>query len=144
MRFMILRKADKKTEAGVMPSQELLAAMGKYMEEMVNAGVLLGGDGLRPSSQGMRVRFAGGKPVVTDGPFAETKELLAGYCIIQVKSREEALDWVSGWPALDDDGTLELELRPYAEADDFGPEFTPEMREHEDRMRLVAEQNAKK
>src|ERR1700754_5196137 len=87
MRFMILRKADKKTEAGVMPSQELLAAMGKYMEEMVNAGVLLSGDGLHPSSKGMRVRFSDGKPVVTDGPFAETKELLAGYCIIQVKSR---------------------------------------------------------
>jgi hypothetical protein len=141
---MILRKADKKTEAGVMPTQELLAVMGKYMEEMVNAGVLLAGDGLQPSSKGMRVRFSGGKAVVTDGPFAETKELLAGYCIIQVKSREEALDWVKRWPALDDDGTLELEVRPFFEADDFGPEFTPEMREHEDRMREAAEKNAKK
>jgi len=144
MRFMILRKADKKSEAGVMPSQELLAAMGKYMEEMVNAGVMLGGDGLHPSSKGMRVRFSGGKAVVTDGPFAETKELLAGYCIIQVKSREEAIDWVKRWPALDDDGTLELEVRQFFEADDFGPEFTPEMREHEDRLRVAAENNAKK
>src|SRR3979409_1043369 len=103
MRFMILRKADKKTEAGVMPSEALLAAMGKYMEEMVKAGVLLSGEGLQPSSKGARVKFLGGKPVVLDGPFAETKELIGGFCMIQVKSKWEAIDWVKRWPALDGD-----------------------------------------
>jgi hypothetical protein len=121
MRFMILRKADNNTERGVLPSENLLAAMGQYMEEMMKAGVLLGGDGLQPSSKGTRVKFSGGKPTIIDGPFAETKELLAGYCVIQVKSKEEALEWVRRWPAL--------------EAEDFGPEFTPELREREERLR---------
>jgi hypothetical protein len=133
MRFMILRKADKNTEAGILPTQELLAAMGKYMEEMANAGILLAGDGLKPSSMGARVKFSGGKPSVVDGPFTETKELLAGYCIIQVGSKDEAIDWCKRWPPLD--GDVELEIRPFFEAEDFGAEFTPELREAEERMR---------
>ncbi len=133
MRFMILRKADKKTEAGVMPSRELLAAMGAYMEEMGKAGVLLSGDGLQPTSKGARVKFAGGTPTVTDGPFTETKELLAGFCIIQVKSKQEAIDWVKRWPPLD--GDVELEIRQLFEAEDFGEEFTPELREQEEKLR---------
>ena len=132
---MILRKADKNTEAGVMPSEKLLAAMGAYMEEMVKAGILLSGDGLQPSSKGARMKISGGKRTVTDGPFAETKELVAGFCMIQVKSRQEALDWVKRWPELDGDGEVEIELRQVFEAEDFGPEFTPELREVEDRMR---------
>ena len=135
MRFMIIRKADKQTEAGVMPSQALLESMGKYMEEMANAGVLRAGDGLRPSRDGARVKFRKGKPTVTDGPFAETKELIAGYAIIEVKSKQEALDWVKRWPADDADGEVELEVRPFYENEDFGDEFTPEMREKEDRLR---------
>ncbi len=135
MRYMIIRKADRKTEAGVMPSQELLAAMGKYMEELVKAGVLLAGEGLQPTSKGARIRFSGGKPTVIDGPFAEAKELIAGFTLIQVKSREEALEWVRRWPPLDGDGSVELELRQVFEAEDFGAEFTPELREAEERMR---------
>ena len=119
MRFMLIRKADEKTEAGIMPGSDLLAAMGKYMGELKNAGVLLGGDGLRPSSEGARVRFKGGKPVVTDGPFAETRELIGGYAIIQVKSKEEAIEWAKRWPALDGGGNLELEIRRYFENEDF-------------------------
>ena len=135
MRFMILRKADHDTEAGVMPSEELLAAMGKYMEEMVNAGILLAGEGLQASSRGARVKFGGGRPTVIDGPFTETKELVAGFCLIQVGSRDEAIEWVKRWPALDGHGEVELEIRQVFEADDFGPEFTPELREAEERMR---------
>jgi len=135
MRFMILRKADAQTEAGVMPSTELLAAMGQYMEEMGKAGILLGGEGLHPSSKAVRVRFSGGKPSVIDGPFAETKELIAGYALIEVKSREEAIEWIKKWPAMDGGGNLELEIRPLFEAEDFGPEFTPELREAEDKLR---------
>ena len=135
MRFMILRKADAGTEAGVMPSEELLAAMGKYMEELGTAGVLLDGDGLHPSSKGARVSFSGGTPTVIDGPFTETKELIAGYTIIQVKSMDEAIEWARRWPALDGDGQAQLEIRQFFEADDFGPEFTPELREAEERLR---------
>ena len=135
MRFMIIRKADKDTEASVMPSEQLLTAMGNYMEEMVKAGILLAGDGLHPSSRGSRIRFSNGKPTVTDGPFAETKELIAGYTLIQAKSYEEALEWARRWPALDANGSVELELRQVFEADDFGEEFTPELREREERMR---------
>jgi hypothetical protein len=135
MRFMIIRKADAQTEAGVMPSTELLAAMGKYMEEMGKAGILLGGEGLHPSSKAVRVRFSGGTPTFIDGPFAETKELIAGYSIIQVKSREEALAWVKKWPKEDADGNAELEVRQIFEAEDFGEEFTPELREAEERLR---------
>jgi hypothetical protein len=133
MRFMILRHADQKTEAGVMPTGELLAAMGEYMGAMAAAGILLGGEGLKPTSQAMRVTTAGGKRVVTDGPFAGSKEIIAGYCMIQVASKQEALDWVMRWPALD--GDVSLEIRPLFEAEDFGEQFTPDMREHEEKMR---------
>lgn len=144
MRFMIIRRADKETEAGVMPSEALLAAMGGYMEEMAKAGILLGGEGLHPTSKGTIVKFAKGKPTVIDGPFAESKELIAGYSMIEVKSKEEALEWVKRWPALDADGSVELEVRQVFEAEDFGAEFTPELREREERMRaeLAAKQSA--
>lgn len=135
MRFMILRLADKDTEAAVMPSEELLTAMGKYMEDLAKAGVLLGGEGLHPSSRGARVDFKHGKPTVIDGPFAEAKELIAGYTMLQVKSEEEALEWVKRWPALDAGGNVRLEIRRVFEAEDFGAEFTPEAREREDRLR---------
>lgn len=142
MRFMILRLADHDTEASVMPSEELLTAMGKYMEELAKAGVLLGGEGLHPSSRGARVEFKGGKPTVIDGPFAEAKELIAGYTMLQVKSEEEALEWVKRWPALDGGGNVRLEIRRVFEAEDFGAEFTPEAREREERLRaeLAAKQ----
>jgi hypothetical protein len=135
MRFMIIRKADKDTEAGVMPGQELLAAMMKYNEEMVKAGVMLAGEGLHPTSKGARVKFKDGRPIVTDGPFAEAKEVIAGFTMIQAGSREEALEWVKRWPPLDGDGEVELELRQVFEADDFGAEFTPELRQQEERLR---------
>jgi hypothetical protein len=139
MRFMIIRKADKDTEAGVMPSTELLAAMGQYMEEMAKAGILLGGEGLKPSAKSKRVTFTNGKPRVIDGPFAEAKELIAGYCLIDVKSMEDAIEWVKRWPCRDADGNVELEIRPIFEAGDFGAEFTPELREAEDRLRAGVE-----
>jgi hypothetical protein len=135
MRFMIIRKADPSTEAGVMPTKELLEAMGAYMEELGKAGVLLDGEGLHPSSRGVRVRFKGGRPSVVDGPFTETKELIAGYTMIQAKSREEAVEWARRWPALDGDGDVELEIRQVFEAEEFGAEFTPQMREAEERLR---------
>ena len=125
MRFMIIRKADAQTEAWAKPSQALVAAMMSYNEEMIRAGVMLGGDGLKPSSRGHRIKFSKGKPKVTDGPFAESKELVAGFTIIQVDSREDALKWVQRWPVEDGDGEVELELRELYEADDFGEEFTP-------------------
>ncbi|WP_035051656.1 YciI family protein [Andreprevotia chitinilytica] len=131
MRFMIIRKADKDTEAYVMPSEELLTAMLQYMQELAKAGVLLGGEGLHPTSKSSRIKFSGGKPTVIDGPFAEAKELIAGYTLIQVKSREEALEWAKRWPALDGNGSVELELRQLFENEDFGPELTPELIEHE-------------
>ncbi|MCO5397597.1 YciI family protein [Ralstonia soli] len=142
MRFMVLRLADQDTEASVMPSEALLTAMGKYMEELANAGVLLGGEGLHPSSRGARVEFKDGKPTVIDGPFAEAKGLIAGYAMLQVKSEEEALEWVKRWPALDGGGNVRLEIRRVFEAEDFGPEFTPEAREREERLRaeLAAKQ----
>ncbi|WP_439893412.1 YciI family protein (plasmid) [Ralstonia sp. 25C] len=142
MRFMVLRLADKDTEASVMPSEELLTVMGKYMEELAKAGVLLGGEGLHPSSRGARVEFHGGKPTVIDGPFTEAKELIAGYTMLQVKSEEEALEWVKRWPALDAGGNVRLEIRRVFEAEDFGAEFTPEAREREERLRaeLAAKQ----
>jgi hypothetical protein len=125
MRFMIIRKADAETEAWAKPSVALVDAMMAYNEEMIRAGVMLGGDGLKPSSRGYRVKFSKGKPKVTDGPFTETKELVAGFTIIQVGSREEALKWVERWPVEDGHGEVELELRELYEADDFGEEFTP-------------------
>jgi PhnB protein len=130
MRFMIIRKADRNTEAGVMPSEELLAAMGRYNEELVRAGVMLDGAGLQPSAKGARVRFSGGQPTVIDGPFTEAKELIAGYTIIQAKSRQEAIEWVRRWPVLDGDGNVEIEIRQMFELDDFGPsEAVGRMRE---------------
>jgi hypothetical protein len=134
MRFMILVKADANTEAGVLPSEELLTEMGKYNEELAKAGVLLAGEGLQPSSKGARVKFSGAKRTVIDGPFAETKELIAGFWLIQVKSKEEAIEWVKRCPN-PLDGESEIEIRQVYEASDFGPEFTPELREAEERLR---------
>ena len=135
MRFVILRKADKYTEAGTTPSQGVLEAMGRYMEEMGQAGVLQSAEGLQASSRGVRIKFSKGKPTVTDGPFAETKELIAGFCIIQVESKEEAVEWGKRWPAIDADGGVELEIRQVHEAEDFGAEFTPELRKQEQELR---------
>ena len=136
MRFMIIRRADKNTEAGVMPQQELLAAMMKYNEELVKAGIMLQGEGLHPSAKGSRVTFKGGKPSVMDGPFTETKELIAGFTMIQVRSKEEALEWVKRWPV--EDGDVTLEIRQVFEAEDFGDEFSPELRKQEERLRAQA------
>ncbi len=141
MRFMILIKADKNTEAGVLPSQKLLAEMGKFNEELVKAGVMLAGEGLQPSSKGARVKFSGSKRTVIDGPFAETKELIAGFWLWQVKSKEEAIEWVKRCPNPTGD-EAEIEIRQVFEAEDFGSEFTPELREQEARLR--AQLNAKK
>jgi hypothetical protein len=134
MRFMILVKADKNSEAGVMPSEKLFAAMGKYNEELVKAGVLLAGEGLHPSSKGARVKFSGSKRTVIDGPFTEAKELIAGFWLFQVKSKEEAIEWVKRCPN-PMEGESEIELRQVFEAEDFGAEFTPELREAEERLR---------
>jgi hypothetical protein len=134
MRFMVIVKADKNTEAGVMPSEQLFAEMGKYNEELVKAGVMLAGEGLQPSSKGARVKFSGSKRTVIDGPFAETKELIAGFWIWQVKSKQEAIDWVKRCPN-PLEGESEIEIRQIFEAEDFGAEFTPELREQEERLR---------
>jgi hypothetical protein len=131
MRVMVLVKASEESEAGVLPTQELLARMGAFNEELVKAGVMLAGDGLQSSAKGARVRFANGKTTVTDGPFAETKELVAGYWIWQVKSKDEAIAWLRRAPFED----AEVEIRQIFEAEDFGPEFTPELREQEDQLR---------
>src|SRR5881409_4517564 len=129
MRFMMMIKADKNTEAGVLPSKELVAAMDEFNEKMVKAGVLLAAEGLHPSSKGARITFhGGGKRTVTDGPFTETKELIAGFWLIQVKSKEEAIEWVKRCPN-PLAGEAEIEIRQVFEASDFGPEFTPELRE---------------
>ena len=132
MRFMVLIKANAKSEAGEMPSEELLRAMGRYNEELVKAGVMLAGEGLHPSSRGARVRFQGDRRSVIDGPFTETKELLAGFWLIQVKSKEEAIEWVKRVPFA---GEAEIEIRQVFESEDFGPEFTPELRAQEERQR---------
>ncbi len=134
MRFMILVKADKNSEAGVMPSRELLEAMGKYNEELAKAGALLAGEGLHPSSKGARVRFSGDKRTVVDGPFAETKELIAGFWLIQVQSKAEAIEWVKRVPNPTGE-QFEIEIRQVFEADDFGPALTPELRAQEERQR---------
>lgn len=144
MRFMIVVKATKESEAGEMPSQELLAAMGKFNEELVQAGVMLAGEGLQPSSRGARVRFSGTKRIVTDGPFAETKELIAGFWMWKVNSKAEAIEWVKRCPnPMTSDS--EIEIRQVFEPEDFGAEFTPELREQEDRLRAEIErqQNSK-
>jgi hypothetical protein len=137
MRFMIIVKADKESEAGVMPSEKMLADMGKFNEELVKAGIMLAGEGLHPSSKGARVRFSGGKQTVIDGPFAETKELVAGYWMWQVKSKDEAIAWLKRAPFEE----TEVEVRQVFEAEDFGAEFTPELREQEERVRAQAELN---
>ena len=134
MRFMILLKADKTTESGALPDEKILTEMGKYNEELVKAGVLLAGEGLQPSSKGARVRFSGTKRTVIDGPFAETKELLAGFWMFEVKSKEEAIEWVKRCPN-PLKGDAEIEIRQVFEAADFGEAFTPELREAEERMR---------
>jgi hypothetical protein len=134
MRFMILVKADESSEAGVLPDEQMLAEMGKFNEELVKAGVMLAGEGLHPSSKGARVRFSGAQRTVIDGPFPETKELIAGYWLWQVNSKEEALEWVKRCPN-PMEGESEIEIRQVFEADDFGAEFTPELREQEERLR---------
>ena len=138
MRFMVIVKADKDSEAGVMPSTELLAEMGKYNEELVKAGVLLAGEGLQPSSKGARVKFSGSKRIVKDGPFAETKELIAGFWLIQVKSKEEAIEWVKRAPNPMPGTEPEIEIRQVFEADDFGEALTPELRQQEEKLRAQA------
>ena len=135
MKFMIMVKATKESEAGVMPDEKLLAEMGKYNEELAKAGVLLAGEGLQPSAKGARVRFSGDKRTVIDGPFAETKELVAGFWIIQVRSREEAIEWVKRVPNPFPGTESEIEIRQVFEAEDFGAEFTPELRAQEERIR---------
>jgi len=142
MRVMVMVKATTDSEAGVMPSEELLTAMGKFNEALVKAGVMLAGEGLHPSAKGKRVRFSGSKRTVTDGPFAETKELIAGYWIWQVNSIEEAVEWVKRCPN-PMPGDSEIEIRPVFEAEDFGAEFTPELREQEERLRAQADQLAR-
>ena len=134
MRFMVIVKADKNTEAGVLPDEKLLAAMGKYNEELVKAGVMLAGEGLQPSSKGARIRFSGSKRSVIDGPFAETKELVAGFWLWQCKSLAEAIEWAKRCPNPTGNES-ELEIRQVFEAADFGAEFTPELREQEERLR---------
>ena len=135
MRFMILIKADKNSEAGVMPDEKLLTDMGKFNEELVNAGIMLAGEGLHPSSKGARVKFSGAKRSVIDGPFAETKELVAGFWLWQVKSKNEAIEWVKRIPNPMPGTEPEIEIRQVFEADDFGDAFTPELRERENRLR---------
>lgn len=132
MRFMVIVKASEESEAGVMPSEQLLTEMGRYNEELAKAGIMLAGEGLHPSSKGVRVRFNGDRRTVTDGPFPETKELAAGFWLWQVNSKEEAIEWLKRAPF---DGGTEVELRPLFEAEDFGAEFTPELREQEERIR---------
>lgn len=137
MRFMIIVKATQDSEVGVMPSEKLLAEMGKFNEELAKAGVLLAGEGLQPSSKGARVRFSGSKRTVIDGPFSETKELIAGFWLWQVKSKDEAIEWVRRCPN-PHNGDSEIEIRQVFEAEDFGAEFTPELREQEARVRAHA------
>ena len=132
MRFMVIVKANKDSEAGLLPSAEILNAMGKYNEELVKAGVMLAAEGLHPSSKGKRVKFSGAKPTVTDGPFTESKELIAGFWLWQVRSMDEAIEWIKRSPF---GGGAEIEIRPVFEADDFGAELTPELREQEERLR---------
>jgi hypothetical protein len=143
MRVMVIVKATKNSEAGIMPSEKLLAEMGKYNEELVKAGVMLAGEGLHPSSKGKRVTFSGGKKSVLDGPFAETKELIAGFWLWQVKSMEEALEWARRCPDPMPGEEGVLEIRPVFEAEDFGAELTPELRAQEDRLRAEVERQRK-
>ena len=143
MRVMVIVKATKSTEAGALPSEQLLADMGKFNEELVKAGVMLAGEGLHPSSKGKRVTFSGSKRTVVDGPFAETKELIAGFWLWQVKSMEEAVEWVRRCPNPMPGEESTIEIRPVFEADDFGKEFTPELRVQEERLRAEIERQRK-
>ncbi|MDB5635635.1 MAG: dehydrogenase [Bradyrhizobium sp.] len=138
MRFMVIVKADKNSEAGIMPSTELLTAMGKFNEEMVKAGVMLAGEGLHPSSKGVRIKYSGRERTVTDGPFAGTSDLVSGFWLIQAKSRDKAIEWMKRAPF---DGGAEIEIRQVFDAEDFGEALTPELREQEQRLRA---QGAKK
>ncbi|HMF88500.1 MAG TPA: YciI family protein [Gemmatimonadaceae bacterium] len=144
MRFMVIVKATNESEAGVLPSQKLLADMGKYNEELVKAGVMLAGEGLQPSSKGARVRFSGSKRTVIDGPFSETKELIAGYWLFETKSLEEAIEWVKRCPNPMPNEDSVIEIRQVFESDDFGAEFTPELRAQEARVAKQAAANAKR
>jgi len=137
---MVIVKADKNSEAGVMPSREILTAMGKYNEQLVKAGVMLAGEGLHPTSKGKRVKFSGGKHTITDGPFAETKELIAGFWLWQLRSMDEAVEWLKRSPF---DGGTEIEIRQVFEADDFGAEMTPELKEQEERLRAEVSKKKK-
>ncbi|HEV8329287.1 MAG TPA: YciI family protein [Nitrospiraceae bacterium] len=143
MRFMIIVRATKESEAGILPSEQLLTEMGKFNEELVKAGVMLAGEGLQASSKGARVKFSGTTRTVTDGPFAETKELIAGFWIWQVRSKEEAIEWVKRCPNPFPNKESEIEIRQVFEAEDFGAEFTPELREQEERLRARTEQITK-
>jgi len=136
---MVIVKADKNSEAGVLPDEKLLTEMGKFNEELVKAGVMLAGEGLQPSSKGARVKFSGSKRTVIDGPFAETKELIAGFWLWRVKSKQEAIEWVKRCPNPMPGTESEIEIRQVFEAEDFGAEFTPELREQEERLRAQAE-----
>ncbi len=135
MRFMVMIKSDERTENGVMPTEAELTAMGRYNEELVKAGVLLAGEGLHPSSRGARIKFTGGKPTVMDGPFAEAKELIAGFWLIDVKSRAEAIEWMKRMPCTDG-AEVNVEIRQVFEAEDFGEAYTPELRERDEAMRI--------
>jgi hypothetical protein len=144
MRFMVLVKADKNSEAGALPDEKLLTEMGKYNEELAKAGVLLAAEGLHPSSKGARVRFSGDKRTVIDGPFTEAKELIAGFWIMQVKSKQEVLDWVKRCPNPMPGTESEIEIRQVFEAEDFGPALTPEVRKYEERLGQQMAANAKR
>ena len=144
MRFMVIVKATKESEAGVLPDEKLLADMGRFNEELVKAGVMLAGEGLHSSSKGARVKFSGTKRTVIDGPFAETKELIAGFWLWQVKSKEEAIEWAKRSPNPFTNTESEIEIRQVFEADDFGAEFTPELREQEERLAKQMAENAKR
>ena len=144
MRVMVLIKADKDTEAGILPSEQLLAEMGKYNEELVKAGIMLAGEGLHPSAKGKRVRFSHGKTTVIDGPFTEAKELIAGFWLWQVKSLEEAVEWIKRIPNPDGVQEAEIEIRQVFDAADFGAEFTPELRVQDERLRAQLEANTKR
>jgi hypothetical protein len=145
MRFMVIRKADEETEAGVLPSQELLDAMGRYNEELIKAGVMLSGDGLMASDKGAKVHFSGGgKTTVIDGPFAEAKELIAGYSIIEVDSLADAIEWVKKWPVEDGHGNVEIDILRVAEIEDFGDAMTEENVDHTQRLRAVSDDSLRK
>ncbi|HYI12908.1 MAG TPA: YciI family protein [Thermoanaerobaculia bacterium] len=142
-KFMIIRKADEETEAGAMPSEQLVSDMMRYNEQLVEAGMMIGGDGLHPTSNAARIRFHNGAPTVIDGPFTEAKELIAGYTLVQANSRDEVIEWAKRWPASDAHGNVQLEIRQVYTVEDFGEAFSPEMRELEEQLRTRSEELAK-